>query len=69
MEGILLGSLGYLGHNYTNKQNEKLKENTLENFYDSNIERNMNKIEQSQSKKLVKEPDFCFESEITTYVG
>jgi hypothetical protein len=58
MEGILLGSLSYLGHNYTNKQKEKLKENTLENFYDSNIERNMNKIEQSQSKKLVKEPDF-----------
>ena len=26
MEGILLGSLSYLGHNYTNKQNNKIKE-------------------------------------------
>ena len=58
MEGILLGSLSYLGHNYTNKQNNKIKENTLENFYDSNIEQNMNKLEQSQSNKLMKEPEF-----------
>jgi hypothetical protein len=58
MEGILLGSLSYLGHNYTNKQNNKIKENTLENFYDSNIEHKMNKIEQTQSKALMKEPEF-----------
>ncbi len=58
MEGILLGSLSYLGHNYTNKQNNKIKENTLENFYDSNIEQNMNTIEQTQSNRLMKEPEF-----------
>jgi hypothetical protein len=58
MEGILLGSLSYLGHNYTNKQNNKIKENTLENFYDSNIEQNMNKLEQVQSNRLMKEPEF-----------
>ena len=36
----------------------KNKENTLENFYNSNIENNMNKIEQNQSRNLINEPAF-----------
>jgi len=67
MESILLGSLSYLGHNYTNKQNNKIKENTLENFYESNIEQNMNKIEQKQSKTLMKEPEFYKQFDSLTF--
>ena len=57
MEGLLLGTLGYLGNNYSELPNNK-NNNELDNYYSSNLENNIHNIDRLQAKNLSQNPDF-----------
>ena len=56
MESLLLGTLGYLGSNYSYDNN--LNNNDLNNYYKSNLENNVNKIDKTQAETLQRNPEF-----------
>ncbi len=58
MEGLLLGTLGYLGSNYSDLPTNNQNNNELDNFYASNLENNIHKIDRLQAQNLSQTPEF-----------
>ena len=57
MESLLLGTLGYLGSNYSNEVQLETNDE-LDNFYSTNLENNIHKIDINQANSLSKNPEF-----------
>ena len=57
MESLLLGTLGYLGSTQSNEQPIKANDE-LDNYYSTNLENNIHRIDINQANSLSKNPDF-----------
>ena len=57
MESLLLGTLGYLGSNNSNELSIK-NNNELDNYYNTNLENNIRKIDINQANFLSKNSEF-----------
>jgi hypothetical protein len=58
MEGLLLGTLGYLGNNYSDVPTDNKNKNELDNYYVTNLENNIHQIDKMQAKNLSQSPEF-----------
>ncbi len=58
MEGLLLGTLSYLGKNYSDIPTNNNNNNTIDNYYESNLENNIHQLDRLQAKNLAQTPDF-----------
>jgi len=58
MEGLLLGTLSFLDQNYYSDIINNQPSNELDNYYSSNIETNINKIDRAQATMLNNNSDF-----------
>ena len=58
MEGLLLGTLGYIGNNYSDVPTNNKNNNELDNYYVTNLENNIHQIDRMQAKNLSQTPEF-----------